>query len=162
MTIERVYRAYFDAVYRYALRLTRGNASLADDITSDTFMAAMRGIHRFRGDSSMQSWLCQIAKHRYIDHLRKQEKVRTVENFPDLPDHDTPEEQVIRSEAASAALRAIDSLPEPYREIFLLRYRDQMGFRDIGQLYQRSANWACVCYHRARQKLMDAIKEEEI
>ena len=159
--IEGVYRAYFDAVYRYALRLTGGDAALADDITSDTFMAAMRGIGRFRGDSSIKSWLCQIARHRYIDHLRKQGRVCAAVDLPEQPDTDTPEDHLIRKEKTDAALRAIDGLPEPYREIFLLRYRDEMGFQEIGRLYRRSANWACVCYHRARQKLIQAIKEEE-
>ncbi len=159
--IEQVYRAYFEAVYRYALRLTGGDAALADDITSDTFFAAMRAIDRFRGESSLQSWLCQIAKHRYIDHLRRQGRLVSLDQLPDQPDPDTPESALLRQESADQAQRAIMALSEPQRQIFLLRSQSGMGFEQIGRLFQRSANWACVNYHRARQQLMAALKEED-
>lgn len=161
MSIEEVYRACFEPVYRYALRLTGGDRALADDITSDTFFAALRSLERFRGESSLKSWLCQIAKHRYIDHLRRAGRLVPLDSLPELSDPDTPEDALLRQEAGDAAWRAVDALPAPYREVFLLRARGQLDFKAIGQLFGRSANWACVCHHRARQKLMDALKEEE-
>ena len=48
-------------------------------------------------------------------------------------------------------------LTEPYKEVFLLRVLGQLSFRQIGQLFGKTENWACVTYHRARKKLQ---KEE--
>ena len=58
---------------------------------------------------------------------------------------------------AMAVHRVLHTLPEPYKEVFSLRVFGQLSFADIGSLFQRNANWACVTYHRARQKIKDAI-----
>ena len=67
---ESVYRAYFTDVYRYALSLC-GDAALADDLTSECFLKAMRAIGSFRGECELRVWLCQILKRLYLDHLRR-------------------------------------------------------------------------------------------
>ena len=59
------------------------------------------------------------------------------------------------------AHKALHRLPEPYREVFSLRVLGGLGFAAIGELFSKSQNWACVTYHRARQKLR-AIMEDEI
>ena len=56
---ESVYRAYFTDVYRYALSLC-GDTALADDLTSECFLKAMRAIGGFRGECVLRVWLCQI------------------------------------------------------------------------------------------------------
>ena len=44
-------------------------------------------------------------------------------------------------------------LPEPYKEVFTLRVLGELSFRQIGNLFDKSENWACVTYHRAKQKI---------
>ena len=68
---ESVYQAYFTDVYRYALSLC-GDAALADDLTSECFLKAMRAIGSFRGECELRVWLCQILKRLYLDHLRRE------------------------------------------------------------------------------------------
>ena len=50
---------------------------------------------------------------------------------------------------------SIHDLPEPYKEVFSLRVFAQLSFRDIGSLFGKNENWACVVFHRARTKLQN-------
>ena len=55
--------------------------------------------------------------------------------------------------ARSRSYRILHELPEPYKEVFSLRVFGQLSFRDIGELFGKTENWACVVYHRARAKI---------
>jgi RNA polymerase sigma-70 factor (ECF subfamily) len=55
--------------------------------------------------------------------------------------------------------RALNAeLDEPYLEVFTLRTLGQLSFRDIGELFDKSENWACVVYYRARAKLKEKME----
>ena len=69
------------------------------------------------------------------------------------------EEQIMDAQQAMAVHRVLHDLPEPYKEVFSLRVFGQLSFGDIGSLFGRTANWACVTYHRARQKIRDEMGE---
>lgn len=155
---EGVYRAYFQDVYLYLCSLT-GDASLAEELTSETFFRAMRAIGRFRGECEMRVWLCQIAKNCFFDHCRRQKK--------SLPPGESdapallPENEVLQKDDIARIHRHLHDLPEPYKEVFMLRVFGELGFKEIGALFGKSANWACVAYHRAREKIRKRMEEEE-
>ena len=62
---EALYREYFDPVYRYALGLTR-DVHAAEELTQETFFKAMQSIDGFRGDCRVQTWLCSLAKNKFL------------------------------------------------------------------------------------------------
>ena len=64
-----------------------------------------------------------------------------------------PEESIMRRDVSMRVHRLLHHLDEPYREVFTLRTLGQLSFRDIGELFGKSDNWACVIYHRARAKI---------
>ena len=156
---ESVYRAYFTDVYRYALSLC-GDAALADDLTSECFLKAMRAIGGFRGECELRVWLCQILKRIYLDHLRRDGKEVPSESLPEDAYTPDPAEAFALQDQAIRAHKALHRLPEPYREVFSLRVLGGLGFAAIGELFSKSQNWACVTYHRARQKLRDIMEDE--
>lgn len=152
---DEIYQSYFDPVYRYVLSLS-GDPHAAEEITQETFFKALRSLDRFRGDSSMKSWLCAIAKNCWFSEQRKK-KARPIDEASTLPDPGIgPEESILRQDESMRVHRLLHRLEEPYREVFTLRTLGQLSFRDIGELFGKSANWACVVYHRARAR----IKEE--
>ena len=152
---DEIYQSYFDPVYRYVLSLSR-DPQVAEEITQETFFKALRSLDRFRGDSSMKSWLCAIAKNLWFSEQRKK-KAQPIDEASALPDPGmSPEESILRQDESMRIHRLLHRLDEPYREVFTLRTLGQLSFRDIGELFDKSANWACVVYHRARNK----IKEE--
>ena len=155
-SIESIYRAYFTDVYRYALRLT-GSADAAEELTSDTFFAAIQKIDRFRGDCELRVWLCEIAKNRYLSEQRKNRTV-PLDETTESPD-DSPEKHAIIGDEASRASEAVHRLEEPYKEVFLLRVYGEMPFEKIGRLFGKTANWACVTFHRAKQRVQKELEE---
>ena len=153
MDFEDVYRRYFGDVYRYLLRLS-GSATVAEDVTSETFLRAMQALPRFRGDCDVRVWLCRIARNTYFSICRDPDNQPMEEPGEEQRDSaPSPEEETLRREEGQRLRRLLHGLEEPYREVFLWRHYGGLGFRAIGQLFGKSENWACVTYHRARGKL---------
>ena len=149
---DEIYQSYFDPVYRYVLSLS-GDPHTAEEITQETFFKALRSLHQFRGDSSIKSWLCAIARNIWISEQRKK-KAQPIDEVTALPDPGiSPEESIVRQDESMRIHRLLHRLDEPYREVFTLRALGQLSFRDIGELFGKSENWACVVYHRARARL---------
>ena len=154
-TFEQIYRAYFTQVYRYILRLS-GDEQTAQDVTAETFFKALTRLDSCRSASGMGTWLCAIAKNTYFSQLRRER--RMIPTDP-LPDAAVPDGLQQRLEAAQAR-EAVDGLPPDMRDVFLMRVDGGMAFRDIGRLLGRSENWACVTYHRARERLQRELEGE--
>ncbi len=160
MEFEEIYRRHFGDVYRYILRLS-GNEHIAEEITSDTFFKAMGSIGKFRGECDLRTWLCQIAKNSYYTYIKKHSRTHSLDDEAAAVDPNAfLEEQYATKEAIRQGQDALHSLPDPYKEVFMWRVYAQLGFREIGQMYQKSENWACVTYHRARKMLKSRLEED--
>lgn len=157
---ERIYRVYFQDVYRFVRRLS-GDEATAEEITSETFFKAMQAIDRFRGESDLRVWLCQIAKNLYYTELRKRGRLTALDDPQALAQpapEASPEERAADAADAAQIERLVRALPDPYREVFQLRVFAELPFERIGAMYGKSANWACVTYHRARQKIRTKLE----
>jgi RNA polymerase sigma-70 factor (ECF subfamily) len=151
--IEDLYTRYAGDVRRFALYLS-GDAGMADDITSDTFVRAWTATGRIRVPT-VKSYLFAIARNLYLDIQRR--AGRDTELSEDVPDtRISAEEQMERSEEASAVLVALQHLPELDRAVLLLRALDGMPYEDIAETLGIPVAGARVKVHRARQKLMQA------
>ena len=80
---DKIYQTYFNDVFLYILKLS-GDEGLTEEITSETFFKAMRAIDKFRGDSDIRVWLCQIAKNTYFSYLKKHNRVTAIEDINEL------------------------------------------------------------------------------
>ncbi|CEO87837.1 Sigma-70 region 2 [Syntrophaceticus schinkii] len=135
-----------------------GNEQIAEDITSETFLKAMAAIDGFRGSCNIRVWLCQIAKNCYCSYLRKNGRLQTAELLPDIKDTTDIEALIISSEEMMKINQVLHELDEPYKEVFSLRVFGELSFKQIGALFNKSENWACVTYHRSRKKIQDAME----
>lgn len=157
---ESIYRQYFDDVYRYIRRLS-GNGQLAEEITSETFFKAMGALDWFRGDCDIRVWLCQIAKNCYYTHCQKASRTGSLEELSPPAVADSPDERLLDREEADRIRQILHRLPETYREVFMWRVYAELSFQQIGGLFGKSANWACVTYHRARKMILERLEAEE-
>ena len=156
---ESIYRQHFSYVERYLLALCH-DAHMAEELTAQVFFQAMKSLPKFRGDCSIQTWLCAMAKNTYLSYLRKQQPVADIDEL-NIPDpRQGMEEQLQDRQQAMSIHRVLHTLPEPYKEVFSLRVFGQLSFEDIGSLFGKTANWACVTYHRAKQKIRDEMEDE--
>ena len=159
-SFDQVYEEYFEQVYRYILSISQ-NQNLAEEITQETFYKALRSLDKFRGESSLKSWLCAIAKNIWISGQRKK-KAEPIEEVDTIADTSIgPEESIMLQDQSMHIHRLLHEIDEPYREVFTLRTLDQLSFGDIGDIFGKSANWACVVYHRARAKIKEKMEESQ-
>lgn len=153
---EALYEAYFDEVYRYAFSLC-GHKETAEDVTAETFLKAMQHMETFRGDCDFKVWLFSIAKNTFYSYCRAQKRFADAPPDEDLPAGENTEDTVIAAARAAEILKALRTLPEPYREVFSMRVFGELSFRQIGTLFGKTEHWACVTFHRARQKLKGLV-----
>lgn len=157
---EEIYSTYFSDVFRYIRKLS-GDDHIAEEVTAETFFKAMRSIHSFRGDCDIRVWLCQIAKNSYLSYLKKHTRLTNLENIDvslAMSATRSMEEQLILHDEAAQIKEALHDLPDPYKEVFMWRVYAQLSFRQIGQLFGKTENWACVTYHRARLKIKEGLE----
>lgn len=158
---EKIYSTYFNDVFRYIRRLSN-NEHIAEEITADTFFKALRSIDSFRGECDIRVWLCQIAKNCYFSYLKKQGRLENMEDVDVLNVPGTAEsieEQLVKRDEAMRIQRVLHDIPEPYKEVFMWRVYAELSFKQIGQMFNKSENWACVTYHRARSKIRERLED---
>lgn len=160
---EEIYRTYFKPVYLYVMRLC-GNEHIAEEITSETFFKAINSIDGFRGDCELRVWLYQIAQNTYYSYLKKNKRVSSIDE-PDLQNiaaaDDLIDTQIGKQEDTRQIRKLLHELSEPYKEVFMWRVFGELSFKEIGGLYGKSDNWACVTYHRARKMIQRGLEENE-
>ena len=161
-SMSAVYQRHAQTVYKFLLSLCH-DPDLAEELTQETFYQAIRSIRRYNGACKLSVWLCQIAKHLYYDHLKHQKRhpMLSMEELERAaPENDgMPEISLLRRDAYVSIHKAIHSLREPYREIFLLRALSELSFREIGEIFGRTENWARVTYYRAKVMLAERLEE---
>ena len=119
----------------YLTRLS-GSRELAEELTQETFYQAVKNIDRFDGRCSVNTWLCSIAKHLYIDTLRRR---KPVDPLPEeVPSPDDFAENLVRKDQAMIAHRYLHSLEEPYREVFTLRTFCDLSIRRLRSCLKRA------------------------
>ena len=155
--LAEIYRIYFDDVYRYLLALSH-DAQLAEELTSETFCRAMRALPGFRGACDIRVWLCQIAKNLYYSQLRREKRLAPLEDCR-IAEESHEEELEDHSEAARIQ-ELLHALREPYKEVFMWRVYGEKSFRDIGALFGKTENWACVTYHRAKRMIREGLEDD--
>ena len=159
MDMETIYRLYFRDVYLFLQGLTRSE-TLAEELTQETFYQAVRSSDRFDGGCKVSTWLCQIAKNCYYTYLRKEKHTTPLEELPEsVGSADTPEELIGAREEARQIQAILHDLPEPYREVFMWRVYAELSYKQIGELFAKSDNWACVTYHRARNMIKNRLED---
>jgi RNA polymerase sigma-70 factor (ECF subfamily) len=122
----------------------------------------MRAIEKFRGECDLRVWLCQIAKNCYYSHQRQTRHLISGPDFPaDTPDPDADPESSLSSREDAAQIRAqLHTLPEPYKEVFMLHIFGEVPLKEISLLFGKSESWARVTFYRAKAIITEKLRGE--
>ncbi|MBQ2866351.1 MAG: sigma-70 family RNA polymerase sigma factor [Clostridia bacterium] len=157
MEFEEIYTTYFRDVYMYILRLSN-DEHLAEEITSETFFKAVEAIDSFRGECDVRVWLCQIAKNCYYRHCKTARRTDSIHGL-EIADPDLSlEDRLSHKDEAELIQQILHDIPDPYKEVFMWRVFAELSFKQIGQMFSKSENWACVTYHRAKSKIIERLE----
>ncbi len=162
MEFEQIYNRYFNDVYKYIRKLSN-NEHIAEEITSETFFKAMKSLDSYRNECDFRVWLCQIAKNSYYSYIKKQSRLEYLDELElaNIVDLDSfVEEKLINKEQMIQVQKLLHNLSEPYKEVFMWRVFADLSFKQIGQIFNKTDNWACVTYHRARIMLKSIVEED--
>jgi RNA polymerase sigma-70 factor (ECF subfamily) len=155
-------------VYMMALSYMKNEAD-AEDIAQEAFIKAFRNLSMFRGDAKFSTWLISITLNEARNRLRRQSVVRmqsldepTDENGTISPAllrdwREIPSEVVEREEVRMLIKRAVESLPEIYRQVFLLRDVEELDVNETAQTLSISISNVKVRLHRARMMLQKEL-----
>lgn len=151
---EDIYNKYFNIVYKYILKIAQ-NESIAEEISQETFYKAIKNIHEFKGNSNIVTWLCTISKNIYYTEYNRNKKNISFSELQDkvLKNTDSLDEIVIKNEEKEQLHKEIKKLDAITQKVILLRITEELSFKEIAALLNKSENWARVTYYRGKTKI---------
>ena len=163
-SIEEMYKENFDTVFKYLFCLTH-DLNISEELAQETLYKAIKNINKFKGESKLSTWLCEIAKNLWYDELRKkkysnvsfEENISLVENTS----NENVEEKAIFNENKIDIYKKLQKLDEQSREVIYLRITGDLNFKEIGTILNKTENWARVTYYRGKQKLKEVDLDEK-
>jgi RNA polymerase sigma-70 factor, ECF subfamily len=143
-------------VYGYLLPRC-GSVTDAEDLTAETFVAAVAALKRPDPPAMSVAWLIGVARHKLVDHWRHGERERRglAAVGPDQPDD--PWEELLDT---SAAYSALARLPGPQRAALVLRYLDGLAVSEIANHLDRTVQGTETLLVRARAALRRIYRED--
>lgn len=157
--IEELYNLYFHDVYLYIKTLSRDDDT-AQEITQETFFKAMKSLNKFKGECSIKSWLCQIAKNIFYNQCKVRNRFTEEEISSDIPDETVSfTDRIADNSQALEIHRILHKMEEPYKEVFSLRIFSELSFKQIADIFGKTESWARVTFHRAKVKIIDKLEE---
>ncbi len=159
MDFHMLYERHAADVNRFALYLS-GDVSMAEDITSETFVRAWTGPARIRS-ATVKAYLFTIARNLYLHSLRKNRRHTELDDR--LPDP-APDAQMRADhrEELDRVLSGLQQLPEVDRAALLMRAQQELSFREIAAILGITSVAARVKVHRARLKLARLRHNQEV
>ena len=163
---------WIDAVYRFSLRLVKGNRDAADDLVQDTFLRAHRFWHTYERGTNVKSWLFTICRNTYLhqrDLLRERHEVpvsdldariEALSAASALPRSEPdPERAFFEALIDDEVVEAIDALPEEFREVLVLSDLGDLKYAEVAEVLDIPLGTAKSRLFRARRLLQERLSE---
>ena len=161
--VERLFneivKDYSERVYWHVRRFVNNHED-ADDLVQEIFLKIWTALPSFRGEAQLFTWIWRIATNETLNWIRR-EKVRAALRFTTI---DAEMERRIDSDpffdgdAADRALsKAVAKLPEKQRQVFILRYYDEMPYEQMSEVLGTSVGALKASYHIAQEKVHAAL-----
>lgn len=153
-------RTYSEQIYWQIRRMVLSHND-ADDLLQNVFLKTWKNIHNFRGDAKLSTWLYKIAVNESINFLNQERSKR------ELTD-DTKDDYLLNSLVGDNYFdgdkiqfelqKAIASLPEKQRQVFNMRYFDEMKYEEISSILGTSVGALKASYHHAMKKIIAHVE----
>lgn len=156
-------RRYQERIY-WTVRRIVGDHAEADDVTQEAFVKAFLALGDFRGDSAFYTWLYRIAVNLSLNAVRKRQVVEYLRESAIInrvfPREDDPHRQLELKELVSTIERAVATLPDKQKAVFVMRYFDAMTYEEIARVLKTSVGGLKANYFHALKKVQGFLKNE--
>jgi RNA polymerase sigma-70 factor (ECF subfamily) len=159
-----LYDRYFQRVYSFAFARLRNRAD-TEEVVQETFMAVLRSIDAYRGQSTLLCWIYGIAKNNVNNHLRraKSHEMRVERAEPGMMlgtaslDTSTPEEQLSLRRYQESVQKLLSNVADWQTEVFWLRHVENLTIGEIAQRVRRSNDAVRSSLYRVKRMLVEAV-----
>jgi RNA polymerase sigma-70 factor, ECF subfamily len=147
-------RRHQDAVFRLAYRITCRRED-AEDVVQETFLRVYRSLEDYRGNAGFRPWVRRIAINVCLRRLSVEIPSDEVEEIYDSAhsEGDVVEDAVLKQVQREDVRRAVSGLPAAYRTVVVLRYMEDLSYKEIAELLDEPMSTIQVRLHRAKKML---------
>lgn len=153
---------YRERLYWHIRRMVQVHDD-ANDVLQNTFIKVYRGILQFEGKSKLYTWLYRIATNEALTHLQSQARHQSasLDDSESLLAHRLKADEWFDGDAVQTKLQvAIAHLPDKQKQVFNLRYYDEMPYEEMSQLLNTSVGALKASFHHAVKKIEAAFLDD--
>lgn len=152
-----LYQRHVNRVYRYHLVRTNNDQD-AQDLTSETFLAALNGLANYRPPASFGAWLMGIAYHKLMDYFRNRPDPLPLDGLPDPPASEPSlEKQAASKSDLNSVHQALSQLTEERANAISLRYFGGLNVAETAQAMEKTPAAVKMLVMRGLQELRDHL-----
>ena len=166
--VERLFneivKDYSERVYWHVRRFVNNHED-ADDLVQEIFLKIWTALPSFRGEAQLYTWVWRIATNETLNHLRK-ERVRAALRMQSI---DAEMEHRIEADpffngtqAQRELMKGLAKLPEKQRQVFVMRWWDELSYEEISAITGTSVGALKASYHIAQEKLKLNLSTTEV
>ena len=160
--LDRAHEACRDRGHAMALQIT-GDAEEAADLVQEAYLRARRGLRRYRGESSLQSWLLRIVVNQSLKYVRRQKVRRRLRYLVPLPRRPRQADWLVGCDRQLRQLAgALEQLPGKQRAAFVLRHAHGLPVVQVAELMEVSVPTVKTHLLRATERLRKIVKSGRI
>ena len=159
---NQIVRDYSERLWWHVRRFVNSHED-ADDLLQEIFLKVWAALPSFRGESQLFTWVWRIATNETLNHLRK-EKVRAALKFSSV---DAEMERRIQADpyfkgtqAERELAKAVLKLPEKQRQVFIMRWWDDLSYEEMSAITGTSVGSLKASYHIAQEKVRSLVSEQ--
>ncbi len=158
---QRIVELYQGPVYNLAYRMLN-NAQDAEDAAQEIFLRVYTKLTMYDQGRKFSTWLFSVASNHCIDRLRRRRPIVPLDDLAfGLPSkEDGPERYALRSELKDVVQEALNTLPDHYRLVAILRYWNDLSYNEIVEVTGLSESAVKTRLHRARKMVADALEAQ--
>lgn len=149
-------------VYHLLLRLSRNHAA-AEDLCQETFLRAWSKLERFEGRGSFAGWLCRIAYHLFLQHLKRQPPAHAMDSL-DAADQSSPAASALTTpdhgDLQPELDRLLGAVSDEERTLLVLSYAGGLSITEIATMLDRAPGTVKSQIHRAKEKIREKFAIE--
>ncbi|HSB65162.1 MAG TPA: sigma-70 family RNA polymerase sigma factor [Anaerolineales bacterium] len=155
---DTLYRRYVERIYAYLYCLTY-DPHEAEDMTSQTFLSAWKGLRYYHEKGTFAAWLFHIARNKARDLHRKKHPQITIDDIRDLPAELDTAAGFEEEENLQRVIQLIRRLDPEQIDLLRLRFGAGLSYAEIGSVLGRNSEATKMVFHRIFQKLRTEWKE---
>ncbi|MFC1626707.1 RNA polymerase sigma factor [Patescibacteria group bacterium] len=154
----KLYKKYFDGLYRYVYFRLRNNHEVAEDIAEIALLKAWNKIDTYKKSAGeFRGWLFSIAHNAMVDYLRKKRKITKLEEYH-KDENQSIEEKVIANDEKMIVMKSLSQLSNAQKEVIILRFIEELSYTEIAQIMNKKEDAIRALQSRGIRKLRIILK----